>query len=62
MNDLQMHFQALLNGYEALVKEKHPEQLSRWPLLNGKIDVKSGNYNQCHIHIYKLYFLAAFSK
>lgn len=53
MNDMQTHFQALLNSYKALVEKKHPEQLSHWPLLNGRIDVKPGSYNQCQINIYK---------
>lgn len=53
MNDMRLHFQALLNSYKDIVRQKYPDLLSNWPLLNSVIDVKPAAYNGCEITIFR---------
>ncbi|MFH7803477.1 toll/interleukin-1 receptor domain-containing protein [Enterobacter cloacae] len=53
MNDMQFHYAALLNSYKELVKQKHPDLLTKWPLLNGYINIKPAIFNGCQINIFK---------
>lgn len=50
---MQFHYTALLNSYKELVKQKHSDLLTKWPLLNGKINVKPASFNGCQISIFK---------